>query len=605
MTSNTAALTPLSGLDALFLQLESPEMPMHVGSLSLLELPKGYRGDFLRDLRKMIGSRLHLADVFRRKLVPMPLGLANPAWMRANDIELDHHIRRVTLPRPGTLAQLEACVGRLHSQRLDRSRPLWELVVIDGLGGRLAGHVGYYAKVHHAAIDGQAGVALAQAMLDPTPIPRAVPPPPDEPSVDAPGIVERLRLAASQSARQLKTLARLVPVAAEAIGGMLRADASTGQSVVRATTRREGAPLLGPRTPLNVSISSERAFATASLPLAQVRHVARALDASVNDIVLATCSGALRRWLAAHGGVPRKPISAGVPFSVRGKGDASASNKVSMMRAGLATHLADADRRLAEIHASMSRGKAVTGSLRALVPTDYPSLGSAWVVGGLAWLVGAVGHRLPVGTHLPSLAPVAISNVPGPPMTLYVAGARVVHYWPASIVVHGVALNITVQSYADWLDIGLTACRRAVPDLSTFRKHLAGSFAELQALVPDMAPAPVSPTRASTSAAVARWRGGVTAASRVAPLHTATKRTVAGRRRPVTSRETAGRATTSGTSSTAAPSVPASAGRTSSKAAKLARSSDGARRTAAVRATPSRADKTTPDSARRTATRRR
>jgi WS/DGAT/MGAT family acyltransferase len=513
MTASTAALTPLSGLDALFLQLESAEMPMHVGSLSLLELPPGYRGDFTQDLRRLIAARLHLAEAFRRRLVTMPLGLANPAWLRTSDIDLDHHIRRVTLPRPGGLAQLEACVARLHARRLDRSRPLWELVIIDGLRGALSGHLGYYAKVHHAAIDGQAGVALAQAMLDPTPTPRAVPPAPEEARVDEPGTLQRLRVAAAQTTRQLRVLAGLVPAAAEAIGSMLRADGATGAAsgaVSGATSgaasaaageRQERAPLLGPRTPLSVTISDKRAFATASLPLADVKQLAHALDVSLNDIVLATCSGALRRWLARHGGVPRKPIAAGVPFSVRSKGDASASNKVSMMRAGLATHLADPARRLAAIHQSTTRGKAVTGSLRSLLPTDYPSLGSAWVVSGIGWLAGALGRRLPPGTHLPSLAPVAISNVPGPPMTLYVAGARVVHYWPASIVVHGVALNITVQSYADWLDVGLTACRRAVPDLASFRQHLDDAFAELQVLADRVTTAVAAPRAAPPAAA--------------------------------------------------------------------------------------------------------
>ncbi|MCU0949882.1 MAG: WS/DGAT domain-containing protein, partial [Burkholderiaceae bacterium] len=208
----------------------------------------------------------------------------------------------------------------------------------------------------------------------------------------------------------------------------------------------------------------------------------------------ATCSGALRRWLADHGGIPRKPIAAGVPFTLRASGDSSARNRVSMMRAALATHLASPAARLREIHASMARGKAVTGRLRGLVPTDYPSLGSAWLVGALGWLAGALGHRLPPGTYLPSLAPVAISNVPGPPQTLYVAGARVVHYWPASIVIHGLALNITVQSYAQWLDIGITACRAAVPDVAQFGRHLDASFAELQQLAQRAANA-ASPAR--------------------------------------------------------------------------------------------------------------
>jgi WS/DGAT/MGAT family acyltransferase len=540
MTASTAALQPLSGLDALFLQFESPEMPMHVGSLSLLELPKGYRGDFSREVRALIGARLHLAEAFRRRLVPMPLGLANPVWMRTDDIDLAHHIRRVTLPRPGTLAQLEACVGRLHARPLDRERPLWELVVIDGLGGQLKGNVGYYAKVHHAAIDGQAGVALAQAMLDLTPMPRAVPPAPEEPPVEMPTTAHRLQLAAAQTARQVRALAKLMPAAAAAIrasvAGATPASSTPGPTAAAAPGLPHGAPLLAPRTPLNVAISSARGFTTASLPLAELKQVARALDASLNDVVLATCSGALRRWLAAHGGVPRAPIAAGVPFTVRSAGDASASNKVSMMRAGLATHLADPAARLAQIRASMRFGKSVTGRLRALVPTDYPSLGSAWLVGAVGWLAGAIGHRLPPGTHLPSLAPVAISNVPGPPMTLYVAGARVVHYWPASIVIHGLALNITVQSYADWLDIGLTACKKAVPDLPRFKKHLAASFAELQALAaattPGQGPGRTAPRNAEAPKRARRSTPAGTApaagAPRTAPKPSQESFTVAG-----------------------------------------------------------------------------
>jgi WS/DGAT/MGAT family acyltransferase len=599
MTANTAALTPLSGLDALFLQLESEEMPMHVGSLSLLELPAGYRGDFLHDLRALIGARLHLAEAFHRKLVPMPLGLANPAWMRADAVDLDHHIRRVTLPRPGTQAQLEDYVGRLHAERLDRTRPLWQLVIIDGLSGRLAGHVGYYAKVHHAAIDGQAGVALAQAMLDLTPQPRVVPPAPPEAPVVMPGIAQRLRAAAAQSTRQLRTLASLLPVAADAIGTLLSGrpepsragaasgstSASGGRAVPAPAGRRTSTSWLGPRTPLSVSIGAARAFATAALPLAEVKQVARALDASLNDIVLATCSGALRRWLAAHGGVPRKPIAAGVPFSVRNKADASASNKVSMMRAGLATHLADPAARLAQIQASMRVGKAVTGSLRALVPTDYPSLGSAWVVGGLAWLAGAVGHRLPVGTHLPSLAAVAISNVPGPPMTLYVAGARVVHYWPASIVVHGVALNITVQSYADWLDIGLTACRRAVPDLRTFKRHLAHSFAELQALAQARGTTDEAPTRTARRTSAPKRAAPAARATRPSRGKMATRGTPVAPSAPILPRAAAKRATR--------------AAQRTARPAAAAMHADARPRTRATASTPA------PESARRSPARRR
>lgn len=572
-----AALVPLSGLDALFLQLESREMPMHVGSLSLLELPPGER-DFTAALRRLIGARLHLADAFRRVLVPMPLGLANPAWRVTDRVDLAHHIQRVTLPKPGTQAQLHACVARLHAEPLDRSRPLWQLVVIDGLGGALRGHVGYYAKVHHAAIDGQAGVALAQAMLDTTPQPRQVAPPPAavrrrSAAAVPTTLAQRLALMARANARQWKEIAALVPTLAQMLGaaagrGEGSGDAAAPASAARAGGAAEAAPLLAPRTPLGVTIGRERAYATASLPLAQVKAVARALQASINDIVLATCSGALRRWLARHGGVPRRPIAAGVPFSVRASGSGSsaarAGNQVSMMRASLATHLADPAARLAQIRSSMSTGKAVTSRYRSLVPTDYPSFGSAWVVGGLARLATAIGHRLPAGLTLPTLAPVAISNVPGPPVTLYVAGAKVKHYWPASIVVHGMALNITVQSYAEWLDIGLTACRRAVPDLPQLADDLATAFAELEGL----AMSAVAQAASVPNAANGARDGSADSATRAAARKgaTATNRPAGALRSP-RSRTTPNTAASTRRRATPAPRLPEQAGRSGAVAA--------------------------------------
>ena len=153
----------LSGVDSAFLHLESPEMPMHIGSLNVLDLPPGYSGDFYEDTKAHITSRMHLAEIFTRKLALMPLDISNPVWVEDEDIDLDYHIRHVTLPKPGTNRQLQQYVARLHSSLLDRSRPLWEFFVIDGLKSR---QVALYSKVHHAGIDGQAGVAVAKAIFD-------------------------------------------------------------------------------------------------------------------------------------------------------------------------------------------------------------------------------------------------------------------------------------------------------------------------------------------------------------------------------------------------------------------------------------------------------
>lgn len=472
-------LQPLSGLDALFLHLETPEMPMHVGSLMLLELPAGYAGDFTADVRALIGTRLHLAPAFTRRLATMPLGFANPVWTRAGHVDLERHIRRETLPRPGTPAQLEARVARLHAQRLDRSRPLWELVIIDGLGGDYAGHVACYAKVHHSAVDGQAGIALARALLDTGPQPRAFTPPPAPPGRD-PGVAELVGAAAGTTLAQLHKLRQLLPAAARE-GAQAIAQAVTA-AAPRVPDLRAGLQsvrtLLPARTRLNHAIGRERTFATASFDLAALKATARALDVTLNDLVLAVCSGALRRWLGAHGGVPPTTLYAGVPFTLRAEGDAAAANQVSMMRAALATELADPRARLAAIHASTSRGKRIAGGLRDFVPTDYPTLGTPWLLSALATLT-----RTPLAGLVPALVNVAISNVPGPPAPLFMAGARVVHYWPVSIVIHGVALNITVTSYVERMEFGLTACARAVPDLASFKRHLEAAYDEYAGLV--------------------------------------------------------------------------------------------------------------------------
>jgi WS/DGAT/MGAT family acyltransferase len=488
----------LSGLDALFLHLESPQMPMHVGSLSLIELPPGYRGDYLEDVRRHIAARLHLAPAFTRKLAQMPLALANPVWVPAGTVDVAEHIHRLRLPRPGTLAQLEAYVARLHAQPLDRHRPLWALYLIEGLK---SGAIGYYAKVHHAAVDGTAGVELAKALLDVTAQPREVAPPDaPAPTAAAPSAAALLGSAARTTWTQLRKAAALLPTAAKA--GSQAVAQTAGQLLFGQGATAPSALALGPRTALNGAIGAQRVYATLSLPLAQAKATAAALDVSLNDLVLAACAGALRDWLAQHGGVPRQPLYAGVPFSVRASGDARSNNQVSMMRAQLATQIADPARRLAAIHASMALGKQLAGSLRPLVPTDAPSLGAPWLLAGLSALVG----RTPLAAHLPLLANLAISNLPGPPVPLYLAGGKITHYWPASIIVHGVALNVTVQSYCESLEFGLVACAEAMPDIKRFVGGLKAAFAEYAALASPSAQPVVRKRRARKVVAAAAER---------------------------------------------------------------------------------------------------
>ena len=475
----------LSGIDAAFLYLETPEMPMHVGSLNVLDLPTGFDGDFWEELKAHVASRMHLAPLFTRKLALMPFELANPVWVDDDDIDLDYHVRRVTLPRPGTVAQLEAYVGRLHSSLLDRSRPLWEFYVIEGMA---SGQVAFYSKAHHAAMDGAAGAVLANAILDVTEVPRVVKPPVmRRPSQGYQlGVAElagaAIKNAAVQYLKLVKTLPTLARVAGRLVLPAKGEDGRRGPRVPKGSS-------LGPKTAFNVSITNQRVFAGQSLPLADARRIARQLDVTLNDVVMALCSAALRRYLEEREGVPKKSLVAGIPVSLREAGNVEMNNQAMAMLVSLATNIADPVERLHAIHASALAAKQFTGSIKAAVPMDFPSFGAPWLMTGMVSLIG----RSKLATALPPLSNVVISNVPGPQTPLYLAGARMVTNYPVSIPAHGMALNITVQSYNGSLDFGLTACRRAVPDVRDIAEYLSDALAELKAAVPAPAVAALSP----------------------------------------------------------------------------------------------------------------
>ena len=465
----------LSGMDASFLHLETPESPMHVGSLQVLDLPADYEGDFAEDAKKYLSGRLHLASVFVRKLAMMPFDLANPVWVDDDDLDLDHHIHHVIMPRPGTMAQLERLVGRLHSSLLDRSRPLWEIHIIEGLQ---TGQVALYSKMHHAAIDGQAGVAVAKALFDISETPSVVKAPRATRRRDSSqlGMAELASAALSNTMQQYVKLIQSIPATAKAISSVLMpVSETTGK---RSFELPKGVKT-APKTPLNVSITNQRSFAGRSVPLAEIKQMAKAANVSLNDVVLAICAGALKRYLADYGCRPDKPLMAAVPVSLRSEGNTDLNNQVSTMLVSLATDISDPLERLAAIHESSSEGKKLTGNVKAAIPMDFPSLGMPSIVSGLASLYGRSG----LADKLPPIANVAISNVPGPSFPLYFAGAKLATYFPVSIPGHGLALNMTVQSYNGSLEFGLTACRRAVPDVADLADYVVAEHKKLLSLI--------------------------------------------------------------------------------------------------------------------------
>jgi WS/DGAT/MGAT family acyltransferase len=328
--------------------------------------------------------------------------------------------------------------------------------------------------------DGQAAVALANLLLDLSPTPRT-PAPRGAPRAApfAPGMTEMLRGALAQQASKIAQIVRELPATA---GTLKDAALVAAARSPRLGGAGSGANLsLAPRTLLNGTVGRSRAFATARVPLDPLKRIGRAHGATVNDMVLLLCSGALRRVLMTRKSLPRKSLVAAVPVSLRAADDAEAGNRASLTLVSLGTHLADPWRRLAHIVAASADMKSTLGAVKRVLPTDFPSLGVPWLMEAAAALYG----KARVAERLPLLANVVISNVPGPPITLYLAGARLLASHPTSIVVHGLALNITVQGYDGALDFGLMADGEAMPDVRALADALHAAFDELVALQGD------------------------------------------------------------------------------------------------------------------------
>jgi WS/DGAT/MGAT family acyltransferase len=516
----------LSGLDATFLYLETPETPMHVGSLNLYELPKGFKGSFHKAVRQHIAKRAHLAPIFSRRLAFMPFDLGHPVWVETDRLDLDFHIRKVPGKRL-TVRQVEAAAARLHGQLIDREHPLWEFYVFDdieapaamGIQGKL---VGFYSKIHHAALDGKGGTVLANAVLDLSATPREVAP--ADPSRKGPRagdlkIGEMIGAVFSNSLAQYAKLARSLPAAATSLGGAV-ARQSVGGGEKGITSLRPKSPIkLAPKTIFNVGITRQRVFATASLPFAESKAMAKAAGGTFNDIVLWICSTALRSYLARHATLPKKPLVAAMPVSLREESNKELNNQASITVVDLGTHLADPIKRMNAIIASTAKVKEALAKLKSVLPTDYPSLLSPWLMGGAGKALFRTYGKGGIAGRLPAVANLAISNVPGPQVPLYLAGARMVTFHPLSIVLHGLALNITVQTYAGRVDFGIIADKQAVPHVQDLANALETAFEEAKGLfLPGATPMPANP---STTARKPRRKTATASSKRQSRLSSA------------------------------------------------------------------------------------
>ncbi|MGA2993374.1 wax ester/triacylglycerol synthase family O-acyltransferase [Bradyrhizobium sp.] len=496
----------LSAMDASFLYLETPEMPMHVGSMAIFRLPEGYRGDFFEDFKAMIASRLHIAPILKSRLEKAPLDIDHPSWVEDDQFDIDRHIFRASLPAPRDRATLERIVGWMHAKLLNRARPLWEFYVFEGMKDN---EIGLYSKMHHACIDGGAGAALTNMIYDLTPVPREIEPPTErakvgqEPRDIAANLIDsyqqlwRQPFDASAAAKGIELprsgksdlgsilfdnamfqIENAVKFAGN-VPTLLKSVSEVVGKIADPKSRDSIVGMMSPPTLLNKQISSERSFAGVSIPLSRAKAVAKAAGGKLNDVVLAISSGVVRRYLLERGALPSKSMTAAVPISLREEGNTDSNNQVFGMICSIATNVEDPKTRLQTIIAQSTKSKEISHPLRALMPqvSNVSMLGAPIMVQILALLYS----RSSLSDVLPPTANITVSNVPGPRQTLYAAGAELLHIFPVSISTHGLALNITVQSYRDQLDFGFISGANIIPHVEVLCNTVPEEFAALEA----------------------------------------------------------------------------------------------------------------------------
>ena len=472
----------LTGLDATFLYLETPNNHMHVAGAAIFDpstVPEGYSFDAVKDL---VESRLHLLPPFRRRLVTVPFDLHHPLWIEDPDFDIEYHVRRAALPSPGGLEELAEFTADVISRPLDRTKALWEMYLIEGLEG---GFVAAVTKTHHAAIDGVSGAELTVNLLDLTPEPAAVPPPeeqwrPDRIPTDFELVGYAVNSLARQPLRALKTIRRTAEVALTLRRRNRQPDVKPPPGLFSA-----------PRTPFNVSLTPHRKAAFKSVALEDFKRVKNAFGTTVNDVVLAVCAGALRRYLLSRGELPDDPLVAMVPISVRSEDQAGTlGNRVSSMLVSLATDIDDPVERLLTINGGTREAKEQHNAIGAETLSDWAEFAAPAVAARAARLAS----RMRVAERMKPIFNVTISNVPGPPFPLYSAGARMVANYPLGPVNDGVGLNMTVMSYMESMDFGLTACSEVMPDLWDLAHAIGEALDELVKAAADTeAPEPAVP----------------------------------------------------------------------------------------------------------------
>ncbi len=441
----------LGPIDQAFLWLERRQQPMHVGGLMLFKIPEDADKNFVQEVAARFKAVTPPVRPFNQRLEGM-------FWEEDDEFDLEHHFRHIALPEPGRIRELLAYVSQEHSALLDRAKPLWECHLIEGIeGNRFA----LYFKMHHAVVDGVAGMRIAQKSLSTDPNEKALTPlwavkrdrRPKEETTALSNFADTLT--------RLRHQASSIPKVAKELYQAIRASYEHDPDYVSV--------FQAPRSILNQKVTGSRRFAAQSYDLPRIKAIGKALGVTINDVVMAMCAGALRTYLLELNALPEKPLIAMVPMSLR-RDDSDGGNQISMILANLGTHLADPKARLDIIHRSVQNAK-----------DRFSRMSPSEIMAYSALIYSISGANLMTG-----IAPkmqafnVIISNVPGPRETMYWNGAELDGFYPVSIVLNGMALNMTLTSYVDKLEFGLIACRKVLPSMQRLLTYLEDALDELE-----------------------------------------------------------------------------------------------------------------------------
>lgn len=451
-------MTPLGPVDQLFLWLEKRQQPMHVAGLQLFTFPEDAGPKYIRELAEQMRSFDQPQAPFNKRLVTR---FGQGFWEKDEHFDIDHHFRHEALPKPGRIRELLALISAEHSNLLDRARPLWEVHLIEGIQNR---RFALYSKIHHSVVDGIGAMRMGMRALSTDPTARDLPP------VWA---MQRKRPAATGLPSPTDVASGMAHLVA-GIGKQASTIPNVMREVIKVSNKAKRDPnyvsvFQAPHCQLNEPITGSRRFAAQSYSLSRIKSVAKAFDATLNDVVLAMCGSALRDYLISMHELPNVPLIAMVPVSLR-KDDSDGGNQIAMILANLGTHIADPMNRLQVVKASVQEAKCRFNSMSQEEILNYTALTLA-----------------PTGINLlTGLAPkwqafnVVISNVPGPKEPLYWNGARLNGMYPVSIALDRIALNITLTSYCDSLEFGLIGCRRTLPSMQRLLDYLENGIRELE-----------------------------------------------------------------------------------------------------------------------------